>query len=490
MKNSFEKRLSYHGPGGMPRYIIPEAPESYKKFEPTIKTVTEAAREVKVVSEADVIVVGGGPGGYAAAVTAARNGARTVLLERYGHLGGMATGGLVNIIPNLSDVNGVQYIGGICEELITRLDEQGYCTRPQPIDFGSTDPKVLKYYTDAGLNHFYIRKNAEGKECVIYTAIIDPEVGKNEISRMVTEAGVRLYLHSWVTDVIMEDNVVKGIIFESKSGRQAVLGKVVIDSTGDGDLIPWTGEESDSYIDPNDRITHLCFGYHIGGVNWRAYDRFVSTRPDDHTALMNGLYDNNLYRGFFRGLVPHEEDEAWLHPHFIAKCQTDVDEITRIETAGREMAVKTWEYLRDNAPGFENSYIKLTCPQIGTTGGRRLVGEHSLTTDDLHRTEPFEDTIAVFPNNDRGPECYEFSKIYVPYRSLLPKKVEGFMVACRAFSSDDESNSSFNLVPHCMCFGQAAGTAAAIAVKKGISVKDVPYAELKEALLAQNVILP
>ena len=112
MAESFEKRLRYHGPAGMARYNIPEAPESYKKFEPTIKTVTEAAREVKVVSEADVIVVGGGPGGFAAAVTAARSGARTVLLERYGHLGGMATGGLVNIIPNLSDIYGKQYIAG------------------------------------------------------------------------------------------------------------------------------------------------------------------------------------------------------------------------------------------------------------------------------------------------------------------------------------------------------------------------------------------
>lgn len=490
MAESFEKRLRYHGPGGMPRYIIPDAPESYKKFEPTIKTVTEAAREVTVVSEADVIVVGGGPGGFAAAVTAARSGARTVLLERYGHLGGMATGGLVNIIPNLSDIYGTQYIGGICEELIGRMDAQNACTRPLPIDFGSTNPNVLKYYKDSSLHHFYVRKNAEGNDCLIYTAIIDPELGKNEIGRMVTEAGVRLYLHSWVTDVIMEGNTVKGVIFESKSGRQAVLGKVVIDSTGDGDLIPWTGEESDSYIDPNDRITHLCFGYYIGGVEWRAFDRFMSTRPDDYTALLNGLYDNNLYRGFFRGLVPNQEHTAWLHPHFIAKCQTDVDEITRIEMAGREMAVKTWEYLRDHAPGFERSFIQLTCPQLGTTGGRRLIGEYPLTKEDLHRTEPFEDTIAVFPNNDRGPECYEFSKIYVPYRSLLPKKVEGFMVACRAFSSDDESNSSFNLVPHCMCFGQAAGTAAAIAVRKGISVKDVPYAELKEALLAQNVILP
>ena len=146
--------------------------------------------------------------------------------------------------------------------------------------------------------------------------------------------------------------------------------------------------------------------------------------------------------------------------------------------------------LRDRAPGFEKSYIMLSAPQLGTTGGRRLVGTYSLREPDIKRTEPFEDTIAIFANNDRGPESLKYNRIFVPYRCLLPKTVEGLMVACRAFSSDDVANTYFNLIPHCMCFGQAAGTAAAMAVEKGISVRDVPYAELREKLLAQNVILP
>ena len=119
-----EKKLGYHGPRGMARYDIPEAPESDKKFRPGIKTITEAQREVNVLSEADVIVVGGGPGGFAAAISAARNGARTILLERYGHLGGMATGGMVNIIPHMSDIKGDHYIGGLCHEFVQRLKAQ------------------------------------------------------------------------------------------------------------------------------------------------------------------------------------------------------------------------------------------------------------------------------------------------------------------------------------------------------------------------------
>ena len=183
-----EERLRYHGPTGMARYIIPDAPESDKRFIPGVKTIQEAAREVEVISEADVIVVGGGPGGFAAAVAAARTGARTVLLERYGHLGGMSTGGLVNIIPHLSDTDGNRYIGGILEELITRLDNQGAAFRPLEADWGSTDPSVLKFYQDSSFQHFFVRKNKNGETCIVYSAIWDPEIAKNEMNRMVMEA--------------------------------------------------------------------------------------------------------------------------------------------------------------------------------------------------------------------------------------------------------------------------------------------------------------
>jgi hypothetical protein len=161
-----------------------------------------------------------------------------------------------------------------------------------------------------------------------------------------------------------------------------------------------------------------------------------------------------------------------------------------MDVSGRDRAVKTWELLRDKAPGFEKSYIMLTCPQIGTTGGLRLIGEASLREENMLRKEPFEDTIAIFPNNDLGEKGYTYPVVYVPFGTLVPKETEGLLVACRAFSSDDEANSLFNLVPHCFCFGQAAGTAAALAVQNGCSVRDLPYPQLKEALLSQNVILP
>ena len=480
----------FKGSFAMPRVDIPPAPESDNRFTPGIKTVDQVAKEIRVAAEADVIVVGGGPGGCAAAIAAARAGARTVLLERYGHLGGMATGGLVNIIPNLSDIYGKRYIGGFCQEFIDRMMAQKAGMCPDESSWGTTDPQIIKYYADSVSGHFFIRKNEAGQDVLLYTAIIDPEIGKNELNRMMVEAGVKLYLHSWVSDVIMDGNTVKGILFESKSGRQAVLGKVIIDSTGDGDLIPWSGAESEDNISPNLRIKHLCFAYWVGGVNYRDYDQFVGTHPNQYRALLGQLMMQGLSMPFMRGMLPGRQDVAWTHPHVFAESQTDVEEMTRMEIFSRENAVRSWQFWKANFPGFENSYIQITCPQLGTTGGRRLVGEYSLVEEDLRRTEPFEDTIAIFPNNDRALESLDFSKVYVPYRALVPKQIEGLLVACRAFSSDDIANDAFNLIPHCMCFGQAAGNAAAIAVQKGLRVRDVPYAELKAKLLDGGAILP
>jgi len=207
------------------------------------KTIHEPARDIKVIKEADVIVVGGGPGGVASAIAASRAGARTVLIERYGHLGGMATGGLVNIFPNLSDISGKQRIFGLNQEIIDRMKARNAAFSPEPSEWGTTDRKALDYYLNANMGWFYVRQdpNIGGQERLLYTAVLDPEVLKAELNDMVAEAGVDLLLHSWGTLPIMEGNAVKGVFFESKSGRQAILAKVVIDSTGDGDIFVGAG---------------------------------------------------------------------------------------------------------------------------------------------------------------------------------------------------------------------------------------------------------
>lgn len=456
----------------------------------SLKTITEPAKETKIFREADVIVVGGGPGGVGAAICAARTGADTVLIERYGHLGGMATGGLVNIIPNLGDIYGKQHIFGLCQELIDRLDARQAASYPAKKDWGTSEQKVVDYYLDANLRHFYVRQNPQGKEIVLYTALVDPEVMKDELNAMVMEAGAKILLHSWCTEPIMEGNTVKGVIFESKSGRQAILGKVIIDSTGDGDLLPLVGAEYISKINPALRISHLCFCFWIVNVDIKKVDKFRLSNPQKHEELMQELTSAGGFPFYFKTLLKTQEGVIWFHPHLECTSQTDVEEMTRVDVTSRKRALVTWEFLKKYVPGFEKSFMMLTAPQLGTTGGRRIVGEYMLTEEDMNRDEPFTDTIVVFADNDRGESSLKHPEMFIPYRSLVPKKIEGLLVACRAFSSEDCVNDVFNLIPHCLCFGQAAGTAAALAVDRGVNVRNVDYKALRDSLIKQGVNLP
>ena len=141
-------------------------------------------------------------------------------------------------------------------------------------------------------------------------------------------------------------------------------------------------------------------------------------------------------------------------------------------------------------PGFEHCYLGLSAPQLGTRGARRIIGKYNLSAKDMDSPEVFEDTIAVFPDVDRGESSLKHPHMYMPYRCLVPEKVENLLVACRAFASDDVTNNVFNLIPHCIALGEAAGTAAAIAVKKGVKPADVDIGELQERLNKQGVILP
>ncbi len=482
--------MAKYGEGVHSIYDMPHDHEIQRHGLTEPKSFTEAARDIDVIREVDVIVVGGGPGGTAAAVHAARGGAKTILIERYGHLGGMATGGLVNIIPNLADSYGDQWLGGFCQEFIDRVAARGGASFPPKESWGAADKELVAKYLKANMGHFYVRQNKEGEKVVLYTAVIDPEVGKDELAVMVEEAGAELLLHTWVVAPIIEGNTVRGVIVESKAGRQALFAKVVIDSTGDGDLLLNTPTETIDYMRPGSRIAQFGWVYWICGVDLDKYDAFAEGEPEKFKEANAKIMAEGGSAFFCRGLLEHQSGVVWIHRLIGSLHQTEPEEMTYIDAGARHTAVKSWELMKKYLPGFENSFIMLSAPQLGTSGGRRIVGEYYLTEDDMDREEPFEDTIAIFPDNDRGEMSLLNPKTYVPYRALLPKDIEGLIVACRAFSADHEFSEFFNLIPHCMCFGQAAGAAAAIAVKSGISVKDVPYAELKAKLLEGGAILP
>jgi hypothetical protein len=450
---------------------------------PAAKTVREQAKETRVAREADVVVVGGGPGGIGAAVAAARNGADTVLIERYGYLGGMGTGGLVTIIPLLTDIDGKQQIVGLTQEWVDRLDARGAVAYPKKEHWGSDDKELVRKYFDDIF--FYVRLDH-----VIYAAIIDAEISKVILNDMVEEAGVKTYLHSWGTEPIMEGNTCRGVIFESKSGRQAVLGKVVIDATGDGDLLPYAGIEFEDNIPPNFRIANLALCFWVDGVDLARAEDFRRSHRQEFMELSRECVKRGGFPGWFKSLLKNQESIVWCHNRYPNKSQVDVEELTRVEFEGRKKMMITHDFWKQNMPGFEKSFIVLSSPQLGTRSSRRLIGEYKLTQKDLADNTPFADTIAIFPDLDRGQASLDHPLMYIPYRSLLPKNVDNLLVACRAFSSDEHVQEWFNLIPHCIAFGEAAGTASALALRAGVGPKQVDIKALQKQLAKQGVPLP
>jgi hypothetical protein len=448
----------------------------------TLKTIMEPAREIKVVRECDVVVVGGGPGGFGAALAAARNGADTVLIERYGHLGGMASGGLVTIVPNMTGFNGEQYINGICGEWIDKLDAKEATGYPAK-ELGSKDRDRVRYWLEKG--HFFVRQGT-----LVKSVFIDAEVCKYVLNDMFEEAGLKTYLHSWGTAAIMEKNEVQGIVFESKSGRQAILARTVIDATGDGDLLPSSGAEFEEYIDSKLRIKNLSMSYWIANVNLAKAEEFKKTNFQKYAELTSECGKLGGYNSFLKSNLKDQESVVWVHNKMPVSSQTNVEELTRTEFEGRKKMRIMHDFFKKNIPGFEHSFIIISDPQLGTRGARRVLGEIKLTARDMDEDKVWEDTIAVFPDLDRGQASEKHPLMNIPYRCMVPRKVENLLVACRAFSSDDVFNNYFNLIPHCVALGQAAGAAAALAVKEGVKPRKVNYAALQHLLSRQGVTLP
>jgi len=179
-----------------------------------------------------------------------------------------------------------------------------------------------------------------------------------------------------------------------------------------------------------------------------------------------------------------------MQPQAQASDAKDVAELTRVDVRGRKRALITYEFMRKNVPGFKKCFIMQTAPQLGLQGGRRVIGEYVLGQEDIESDEVFEDTVAVLANNDLNEISAKHPALCIPYRCLVPREIEGLLVACRAFSSTDEINQYFNIIPPCLCYGQAAGTAAALAVKGDVPVRKVDYKALQKNLRKQGVNIP
>jgi hypothetical protein len=383
----------------------------------------------------------------------------------------------------LSDFSGKQQIAGVSQEWVDRLLRREACDYPKKEHWGSTDKKLVAYYEDRSF--FNVREKT-----VLYSVHIDAEISKCILNDMVAEAGVKTYLHAWGTEPVMDGNAVKGVIFESKSGRQAVMAKVVIDSTGDGDLLPYSGAGFESAIEPTLRIANLSFSYWIANVDLKKYQDYKKAHAQELAEEMRELRKRGGHANFLTSNLKDQDGLVWIFPRYANSSQVDVEELTRVEFTGRKEMMVTHDFYKKNVPGFEHSFIVLTNPQLGTRGSRRVVGEYVLTEKDLNTNDPFEDTIAVFPDVDRGRDSLKYPVTYMPYRCMIPRKVNNLLVACRAFSSDQIANNFFNYIPHCIALGEAAGIAAAQSISRGVDLRKIDVRALQASLRKQGAILP
>lgn len=444
--------------------------------------IVEAEQQVPVHAEADVLVVGGGPAGLCAAVSAARNGAKVILMERYGYLGGMATGGYVLLLDRLCDGKGNVVIKGLVEEIIERLRKvDGIIEQPKET-WGTDNMEDILHWRRYG--------GTGGEDKIVrYSPVIDPEMMKCVANDMALEAGVELLLHAWFSKAYVEDGVVKGAIFDSKSGRRAVLAKTVIDCTGDGDVFYTAGE---GYTTGN---LPLGLVFRVANVDSEKAEAFLADMENGRRITEDLKRIKGVQGGYSFGELPMGfymrssiSNVVWFNTTMRGSA-VDIDDLARVEIEIRQAMMRTIQYFKENVPGFENACVIDTAPQVGTRSSRMLDGEYYITRKELMAGAQFDDAVVVAQPPYRGFNTDDNLK-EIPYRCFLPKTLKGLLVAGRCISGDFGAIEMLRVIPTAMLMGQACGVAAALAVKQGKDVKEVNVREIQAQLRAQNVLIP
>lgn len=422
-----------------------------------------------VVNRSQVLVVGGGPAGVAAAVTGARSGASVTLLERYSYLGGLASGGMVLVLDDM--VNGPEItVTGIVSEYVERLQAAGLAVVP-PAEDRRTSQELWNKWGRYGTFDFHSHSTPKP---ICYAAAFDPDGWKRVSNDLVREAGVTLRLHSWFSRPIVDEGsdgngVIKGVVVETKAGPQAYLADVVIDTTGDIDVASRAGAKyaHDSYI------TTLVF--RLGGVDTAEAERFEQENPKEARAINRRI--KRLLGGAWElwWLKTPLEGVVWCNaPHMSGYDGVDPADLTAAEFAARDRITEAVAYVKENLPGFANAFLLDAAPQLGVRQTRLLEGEYVMTKDDVVSRRHFADTVA------RGRDYY------YPYRSLLPREVDQLLVAGRHYSATPEAQKMSREIPPCMAMGQAVGVAAALAVSSGSLVREIDPRDIQAGMRQQG----
>jgi hypothetical protein len=430
--------------------------------------VAEPARNTPVYGEFDVVVIGGGPAGITTAAAAARAGRSTLLVERYGFLGGAGTmGGLSTFCGLHAKIHGEhrQVIHGLADEMLERLVK---------LD---------------GLNEPHLTIN-DG----ILAQAFDISAYKLAADELVVDSGAKLLFHAMAVGVVLADDAtIDAVIVESKSGRAAVRGRVFVDASGDADVAAWAGvpfEKAPHLLYPSlmFRINAVDVGA-AGPAPWRTVERLMEE------AEAAGTHTFPRKKPIVR---PQRNPLEWRanltqlsNPDGSAIDGTDVDQLTRGELQGRRQSFDAFDFIKHRTPGFENSYIVDIAPQIGIRETRRVFGRYRLTEDDVLDCADFPDAIGVngWPVEAHVAGTVEFrwqrdDRGYnqLPYRMLVPERVGNLLVAGRCASMTQGGQSSARVTGPCFAMGEAAGTAADLAIRDGVPVGDVPIDELQRRL--------
>lgn len=446
------------------------AGERRQKPAPT-RWVEEPARQIPVLDEVEVLVIGGGPAGTAAAIAARRLGRRVALIERTNHLGGLSTGGLVIWIDRMTDWAGEPVIAGLGQELLDRLPPDALLG-PSQCEWGARDIESLARWKP---------RLAAFHDTVTFSPMIDPEQLKAVSLAVVRDAGVTLYLHTLASEPIVQDGRLSGVILEGKQGRFAIAASVVVDTSGDGDMFARAGEPSANDIEASSIHHCMNVSWLWGGVDiplWLEFERSESFAA--FTA------EGRRQMGLFELPCTSWRDDVavFMGPRFSGYDALDVRDLTEVELRSRDKMMELLAYYRENAPGFAKAWILLTAPQIGVRQSRRLVGRKAMGREDWRSGVVHPDEIGVSPS--LAPK---FPNVSVPYGALLPAQPRSLLVAGRHISCDASSHTFMREIPQCWLTGQAAGAAAALSVARGCDPVDLPVAILQDALVAQGVPL-
>lgn len=453
------------------------------------KNYVEPASEIPVEAECDILVVGGGAAGHSAAIAAARAGAKNIiLLERYGYMGGDVTGGYVIMVPNLSWYD-KSFVRGLQEEWFTRLSSiPGAVCGPSLERIGSTDPALIRAWRS---HHDCVSRGGYGgckPSCLVRSVYFEPNQLKIELDKMLLEHSdaITVMCHSWVSRPIMEGNMIKGVIYESKEGRKAILAKMVIDATGDGDIYSRAGAPCMSMSDQVTRANTTALVWRIGGVDANAYFEWQQNNPKEMQALRVGLRETAGFRCL--PLTSNSGDILWVNNWHANRDCSVVKDQTETEMNTRNTIRDVLAYLKEAVPSaFANAYLYDIAPQLGTRISRRLKGEYVMSTADFAYAIHHDDVIAwhstICQVNDCGP-------VEIPYRAILPQNVENLLCPGRHLSADGIAIDWLDLIPQCIGTGQAAGIAAAVAVEKDSTAHNVDISRVQDILVDQDVPLP